>query len=76
MVHSCNPSSVGGIDRMIVLQDGASQKVHNPIWKVSKAKRVGGFQVVEHLPSKAKDLSSNPSTSKQERKWTGVEGTA
>jgi hypothetical protein len=40
----------------------------HPISKITKAKRSGGMiQAVEHLPSKLKTLSSNPSTTKKRK---------
>jgi hypothetical protein len=37
----------------------------DPMWKITKAKRVEGVsQGEEHLPSKCEILSSNPSTTK------------
>jgi hypothetical protein len=43
-------------------------KMQDSIPKITKAKRAGGMtQVVEHLPSKHKAPSSNPSTTKRKR---------
>jgi hypothetical protein len=46
------------------------QKVKDPIWQITKAKRIGGItQVVDHLPrSPYEALCSNPSTSKWKKK--------
>jgi hypothetical protein len=41
----------------------------DPMPKIPKAKRTGDVaQVVEHLPSKCKALSSNPNTAKKQNK--------
>jgi hypothetical protein len=56
VAHTCNPSYLGGRDRMVVqIGPGIKQK---PISKITKAKRTGGVaQVVEHLPSKHRALA-------------------
>jgi hypothetical protein len=47
------------------------QKMCDPIWKITIAKRARGMiQVVEILPSKHKTLHSNPSTTKQQKRWS------
>jgi hypothetical protein len=64
VVHSYRPSYTGGIGRRISIQAGHGWgKLRDSISKITKAKRAGGeAQVVEHLPSKHKILSSNSST--------------
>jgi hypothetical protein len=44
-------------------------KIARPYLKNTKVKRTGGVaKVEEHLPSKCKSLSSNPSTAKKNQK--------
>jgi hypothetical protein len=45
------------------------EKLETLFEKITKVKRAEGVaQVVEHLPSKSKGLSSNPSTIKKKKK--------
>jgi hypothetical protein len=64
-VCSCNHSCTGGIGRRIRVWSGSGQKLQDPIWKITKARRVGVVvSVVECLPSMYKVVSSNTSTTK------------
>jgi hypothetical protein len=57
MVHTCNPSYLGGGGK----REQPRRKLKT-LWK-TKAQRAGGMaQVVEHLPSKYETLSSKSST--------------
>jgi hypothetical protein len=58
---TCHPSYMESVDRRIIVLAGRGIK-ERPYLK-NKAKRVGSVaQVVEHLPSKCKAVSSNPCT--------------
>jgi hypothetical protein len=49
-------------------------KNQNPVSKIPRAKRTGDVaQVGEHLLSKAKAVSSSPSTSKKKKDWPRLE---
>jgi hypothetical protein len=54
VAHACNPSYLGGRDQ----EDFTLKTVQANILKIKRADRVA--QVVEHLPSKGKALSSSP----------------
>jgi hypothetical protein len=66
VAHACNPSYLGVRDR----EDRGSRpaavnKVRPYLKNTQHKKRAGGVaQMVQHLPSKHKALSSNPSTKK------------
>jgi hypothetical protein len=67
VMHACTFSYSGSIGRRIIVQGQTWEKTQDPIQKIAKTKNgtTGMIQVVEHLPSKFKDLSSNPSTAKK-----------
>jgi hypothetical protein len=52
---------------MIKVQAGLGKK-SDPISKISRAKRVGMAQAVEHLPSKCKALESKPQYHQRKKK--------
>jgi hypothetical protein len=57
--------------RKTVVQDslGKKKKSQDTIYKITRAKGADGMaQAVEHLTSKHKALSSNPSTAKKKKK--------
>jgi hypothetical protein len=56
---------LGGRNWGLWSRPSQAKKMWDHTWKITKAKRDGGMtQVVEHLPSKCKALSSTPSTAK------------
>jgi hypothetical protein len=59
----------GSTSRKNEIQVGLGLK-QDAISKITKAKSWGVAQVVEHLPSKCKALSSSPSTEKKKKKST------
>jgi hypothetical protein len=62
-------SYAGGIGRRIVVSGCSRQKHQTLSEKITKAKRDGGMtQVIEHLPSTCKALSSNPRRKKKKKK--------
>jgi hypothetical protein len=66
VVHAWNPSYIGGLSRRTVVWGQLRTK--KLIWKVTKAKNVGGVtQVAECLTSKCEALSSNSVSS---NKWS------
>jgi protein Tob/BTG len=50
VVHACNPSSMGGISRRIMVYDSLGKKIQDPIWKITKAERSQNMQelLAEH----------------------------
>jgi hypothetical protein len=57
------------LNRRINVQASPGINVRIYLKNKSKAKRIGAVdQVIEHLPSKCKALSSNPSTEKKKKK--------
>jgi hypothetical protein len=66
MVHTCNPNHLGGKSRRIVVQSHLGQRARPHLKNKLKAKGLGGVaQMVDHLNSKHKALSSIPSTTKK-----------
>jgi hypothetical protein len=56
---------VGSLNRRIVVQASLGKK-QDPISKITRENRAGVVtQMVKHLPSKCKALSSKPSTEKK-----------
>jgi hypothetical protein len=67
--HTWGPSFKWAIDRRIAVPGQPRQKHKIPSEKYPTAKRAGGLpQVVEHLASKHRVLSSNPSTTPPPKK--------
>jgi hypothetical protein len=67
VAHTYNPRYAGGaIGSRIMVQGWPQQKSQGPTCKITKAKRTGSVaQVIKHLPSKYKALSSIPSHDKK-----------
>jgi hypothetical protein len=63
MIHTCNPSCLGGWDGRIEVGGETRQVVHEtPISKITRAKWTEGVaQAVEYLFGKCEALSSNHS---------------
>jgi hypothetical protein len=60
VVPICNSTCVRGGSRRITVRGPTWTKMQNPIRKIARAKRAESMaQVLEHLPSKYKALSSN-----------------
>jgi hypothetical protein len=65
---ACHPSYIGSIGGRITVQDSPGRNVR-PYFKNNQSKGCGGMtQVVECLPSKPEDLSSNLSFGKKKKK--------
>jgi hypothetical protein len=67
MVHICNSNYVGGRGRRIVVWGQPQAKMYDVLWKKELMQKMGDSSmsyVVEHLPSKYRALSSNPSMNK------------
>jgi hypothetical protein len=74
LVHNRHPNYIIGIGRRTTVQGHPTQKLWDPIWRITKSKMAGYIaQVVEHLPSKLKALGSNSSTA---TKWVSSTGSA
>jgi hypothetical protein len=59
---------VGGRHRRIEVQDWTWANKHETLSEKQKQKRTGGIaQVIEYLPSKGTDLSSNPGKDKKKK---------
>jgi CRISPR/Cas system-associated protein Cas7 (RAMP superfamily) len=68
VVHTCHLSCTGSINRRIDVQISLGKEVRPCSKNKNKAKRAGGvIKAVEHLLSKCKALSSNPSTTKKKK---------
>jgi hypothetical protein len=81
VVHACHPCYSGAVNRRVEIQTSLGKNART-YPKITKAKnptttKMAGdmTQVVEHLLSKLKTLSSNPSTRKKkcEGQCTGVQ---
>jgi hypothetical protein len=69
VAHACNPNYLKGRNRRIAIQGQQGQKLWDPLWKVTKGKRIDGLaQMVKYLLNKSESLSSNPSTAKKKKK--------
>jgi hypothetical protein len=71
-VHICNPSYIGGRSRRIVVQGQPTQSTRPYLEKHTKVKKAGGgvAQVLEHLLTKCKALSSNPVLPEKKKRGT------
>jgi hypothetical protein len=71
VVHACHPTYEGGVGKRITVGGQPQTKSWNPTWKITteKKKKKGWnmAQVVEHLSSNCKFLSSNPSTAEKKK---------
>jgi hypothetical protein len=68
VMHTCNPSDMGGRGRRIMVLGWPWAKMQDPIWEITKAKRaVTVAQVVKRLPSKCEPWIQTPVLSK----WGG-----
>jgi hypothetical protein len=66
-MHAYHPNYRGGDSRRITVWGQPQAKTQDLIWKITEAKRAGGFaQVVEQLPSKSETLNWDISTAKKE----------
>jgi hypothetical protein len=71
MIHTCNPSYMGGRDwKDCSLKPAQADRSQDPISEIPNTKQgsSGVAHVTECLPSKHEALNSNPSTAKGEKK--------